>query len=404
MSYSTFGLTHGGIGFYSQIVKTMLVSGWSASVFSYNQSDWGSVPVVQSNTLPINSDITGVPLPFVLELPIMFFQNHTVRKDFTTSVVEGTDYSLDPNFGTATILAGGAFDNGAGFGTGAFTILQGYEIKKGWVILSSTGISTTEDIKIGMRFNSAVVNPTNPFMTGIETDLWTTIPGVAESYDLSDLTRRSDPAHTVKTMISPNQDFTGACSLNLDRVIFHAQANCFTAWCCAGAMQRFRPSTEQDFITGMLGNTTLQADRAGGPVGDTTQGADTSLTTEMGSVYNFNAGRFANTSDTIEMNANRWSNEVGHPTNGYTASRRVIAAGSGATLPVTYFEVHNVITGSEVDQIGSNDNILYGQWNGLYTVLCYEPVHNLQVDMDGRTFRLWSVGDSLTRFIAVEEI
>jgi len=404
MTYTPWGITHGGIALYSQVVKAAVAAGWALDTTSYGRADWGTQPVVQNNTIPIQTDITGVPLPFVLPLPIMFFDNYVVKKDFVTSVTLGVDYSIDPDFGTVTILSGGVWDNGSGFGTGEFTILQGYDIKRGWVILRSFGISTTEDFRIGFRFNSAATNPSNPQQTGVEISCWTTPPTAFESYELVDLTRRNALVHDVKCMISPNADVTGAYSLDADRIIFHGRADCFTAWGCAGIPARFRPLAEQPLLTGMMGSTSLQQDRAGGPVGKTDEPGDLSLSTEMGSIYLFEQGAFCAVDDNVELNANYWENEVGHPTNGYTTSQRVITPGSGATLPVPYFEVHDVITGRAIDVVGSSSNILYGLWNGLHTVLCAEPSHNLQVTMDGRAFRLWKVGGSLSRFIAVEEI
>lgn len=376
-------------------------TGWSVDVAASGQADWGAAPVVQNSTLPIATDLTGVGLPFALPLPVMFIENHAVLKDGTTAVVEDTDYTIDPDLGEVVILAGGAFDNGVGFGTGAFTISQGYDIKAGWFILTSAGVSTAETIRVGIRFAARQTVPDNPQATGIEFTCWNTALGVGESYDLSDTARRSDPTNAVQCLVAPNGDVQGGYSLTADRVLFHGLADGFCAWACVGAMARFRPLSEQSQIVGMLGSTSgaSAGGLSDGPVGDTTEpGAVESLA--MGTVWDHTLSRFAVSGDAVQMNANVWSFEAQS-----APSNRIVVAGSAQVMPTRYVEVHNVITAKNITVPNSPTNVFFGLWLGLFTVQAFEPRHNDQFTAIGKTFRLWRVGNSLQqRYIAVEEI
>lgn len=405
MAYQEVQLTHGGIAFYAQVVKGMIGAGWTIQYAGYDHPSY-PVPAAQTNTLPIAIDTTGFPLDFVFQLPVMFMAGTiTVKKDYVTDLTQGVDYDIDPDYGTITVLAGGLMDNGAGFGTGEITIEAGYEILGGWMVLQSTGVSGSETILVGLRFVNDSGVAQNPFLTGIE--IHSRASGMADgiAYTENPPSIRSSVEHDVFALVQPNADVQVRWSLTLDRIIACGRANCFSSWFAAGMLQRMRPRSEQKLVGAHLGHTCRLAERSRGPVSKTNEDGDLSKSdrNNMGSVYHYGKGRFCDgQQDNVMLNANYWELEVGSPTAGYTASRRVIAAGSGATLDTIYFEVHNVIVGQDTDDPA--ENAIFGLWEGLYTVLCYEPADNLQIEMDGRAFRLWAVADSLTRFVAVEEI
>ena len=408
MAYTEAQITHGGIAYFAQVVRGMLAGGWTLLKASYNHPGWASEPVAQSNTIPTSIDMTGAVLPSQVQLPVMFLPSaQEVKKDFTTVLTEGVDYTLDEDTGDLEVLAGGAMDNGAGFWDGAITLDAGYEIRRGWVLLQSNGISGTETLIVGLRFVNDSGVASNPFMTGIEVSSWVTTLPDGSNYDDVVMNRRSAVEHNTYSMIPANADVLVSWSLTKQRIICRGRANCFSSWFAAGGLYRMRPSTEQSLVSAHIGGTPRLEDRAGGPVGKTNEPGDLSRLDSrcMGSVWAYDVSRFPGPEEfPIEMNANYWSNEVGHPGDGYTSSRRVVVAGSGSTPDVVYFEVHNVIVAQNAHLPLDAASVIYGLWEGLYTVLCYEATDNLQVTMDGRVFRLWSVGDSLTRFIAVEEI
>ena len=404
MSWIEGGFTHGGNGFFTEMWRQLVTAGWAETEhIGARAGEWSSAPAVQTNTERVSMAMAAQPLDTYFNLPIsMIGDDTTIRRD-TTTATEGVDYIIDRPRGRMQILTGGSFDGGGGLGSGTLNIDPGYSLKKGWMILTSLGVSGGESIVIGIQFNGVgtVSNPTRVGARWTAFDAWAV---GATVYEAEAVGTRNNLADDVLQYLSPRYEGTYQMSINLDRIICNGFLDCVSAWCYAGGLTRFRPVVEQDYVTAIAGCTAYDINNDDeGIVGKTDEPGQ--MDAQHGSVWMYDVSRFCAIDVAAELNANRWENEVGNSLNGYTPSLLVlndpVPVGDD---PQYYFELHDVIAGRNIDQLNSQTSILYGLWDGLKAVLVTGARHNLELTWMGTTHRLWKVGSSGNRFVAVEKV
>ena len=400
MTWHETSFTHGGAGLYKQTLEAMLAEGWTLlDSITSRPGGLAAASPVQTNTQEITVNWIGAPLDQPVDLPVCMLGALTARYTAGAVVAEGTDYAIDKLRGTITPLSGGGFDGGGGTAQYSLTIDSGAELLRGWVILSSTGISTQETILVGMRLDKkSGGSPSNPRKTGIRWTAWAGgVVGVTD-YDVQDDTLRNGPEHDVLQFINPDMEGVFQANVDLDRIICGGfQADAEAAWAYAGALGRLRPAAEQSILTAIAGNTAAEDLDDGGIVGDTAEPGSTD-SEQLGTVYLFDQAQFP-VLDQIDadLNANHWSLDASNSALGYTPSQ--VPVGSG-----TYTELHDVIAGRNLDSLANPNAAIYGYWQGLKAVLKHNARHNDVVSVGGETWRLWRVGTNPRRHIAVREV
>lgn len=403
MSFETSTVTHGAISFYKQTIeRAITLGGWSRQEDIEDRGLLGAATVVQTNTEPVDFNVAGLSTGVWYELPLMYLGAFTAWKNFTTPVVEGVDFDISRVRGRVLLRAGGQFDNGAGVGVGRFCLSAGYEIKRGWTVLSSPGINGTEALFVGLRFEILNSNPKNPIRGGARWTCFSSWVNSSTDYDSANLAVRNAPADDVCQFLHTNYEVTYHLSVNLNRIIVHGNSAGFSSWVWIGALTRYRPQAEQPSVIAMMGNAGKEQEGNTGPVGQPnnpgTMGAN------QGTVWLYDLGVFSSVANPVELNANYWSFESGNLTLGYTPSRRMLNSPAPGGTPYLYFEVHDVITARNLHLTNDVSNVLYGLWDGIRCVFCYNARHLLELTYEGAVYRLLSVGSSWSRFIALAKV
>lgn len=411
--YFEGGFTHGGI----TLIKASLnfakyYIGWTeVETIGSRAGEWAAAPVVQRHPVPIDINLAtlnaGTPWPVnvAFDLPAMFIGNATIKKNFTIPLVEGVDYSIDRIWGRVVPLPGGQFDGGSGASTGRFTIDSGWEIKKGWVILSSPGTNGLESCIIGAGFESEFANPGNPGNTGPRWKVYRTW-SVASSVWNSPVNNTADYSHQlddVLQFVHPAADVMLWFSGNLDRLITVASSNGSSSWCYIGMLERVRPKAEQAVISAMMGNNTFTDPEEIGAVASTSSPGRVNGQ-NIGTVFCYDKAKFASSADTAQLNCNYWSREVNNPTNGYTPSELIVGTIPAGGYPNRYFELHDVVAGTDISVVNNVSNVIYGRWYSVKAALVHYPSSGLQLNYLGANYRLLGVGHRSDKYIAMEAV
>lgn len=399
--------SHGGAGLAKQLLREMLANGFTLiEDMSARSGEWTTPTVVHTHPLPISVNVNGLPVNTDIHLPVcMLATGFTARDNFGSTLTLGVDYTINRALGTFRILTGGALEAGFNPGYGRntnFTIDAGFQLLRGWFILASTGVSTTESIVVGMIFDrlSGAGNISNPIKTGPRWTVFSQWATGSTNFNTAGLTFRNAPADDVLQFVHP--DFSGVYegSITADRIIASGTNTAAVSWVFAGALARFRPAVEQPCVAALAGNTAAATPDDDGIVGDTAQPGV--MGANQGAVWLYDLGRFSSVADPVAINANTWSRTVGSVSNGYTPSQVVLNNPGPGAAAQYYFELHDVIAGRNVDQLNSESNILYGIFEGLKAVLCFDAQHDLSLSWDGHTYQLWRVGSNSGRHVAVE--
>lgn len=401
MTWEEGSLSRGAPQFYRNIIDRAVANGWARFEDIDDRGVLAAAPDVMSTTPPIDLNVTGIAVGTWIDLPVMYLGSFVAQKNFVTPVVEGVDYDIRRGRGQIRLRAGGLFDNGAGSGTGHFTLNQNYTLKRGWTILKSLGVSGAEAIYLGLRFDSLNGSAAYPVRAGIRWTCFSTWTVGATDYDSTNRTIRNAAVDDVLQYIFPNLDFEWAGTFTLDRITCMGYSGGLTAWCAVGAMTRFRPTTEQALVTAMVGNCAGSNVPADGCVGNTADGG--TMSSNRGSCWLYDFGVFADATNPVEMNANHCTFEAGSTVFGYTPSLRLLNTPGPSGSPQYYFELHDVITGWNINVANDARNILYGLWDGLHMCLVAFPIRNQEISLAGVIYRLWNQGDSSSRFVAVRK-
>lgn len=407
MAFSTGGLSHGGASFMKSIIEAAVSAGWSRfDDISANASALAAARTVQSNTEPIEISVAGIATTQWIELPLMYLVmgSYSIRLNGGTLASPGTDYTIDEVRGRIRLVVGGLFDaDSDNFGDAGATLTldRGYQLYSGYTILRSRGSSGSDDIYLGVRFDSQSANAANPIRTGPRWAIFSSWSLGLSDFESSVISFRNAPADDVKQYIDAVADFTWQATVTLDRIISVGSSECYRSWCYAGQLVRPRPLVEQPRLTAMMGHN-----ESTGPV------ADPSLTDKVGSgepfgsVYCYDLGRFAQAGDSVSLNGNTWSfggtAEDAAAGQGYTPSQVILNSPGVLGTPQYYFEIHEAICSRNANLIGDATNVIYGLWDGLYAVLCYAAKHGDQLRYNVDLYRVWGTGNS-NRLIAVEE-
>jgi len=406
VSFVEGGFTHGGNGLMKQVMREMLASGfWTIQESIGNRAgELAAAPVAQSTTRPVTVNVTGLAPNTDIQLPIcMLGANWVARKNFSATVTQGVDYTIDRIRGTIQILNGGVFV-AAGVGTGNFTLDANFELMRGWIVLKSTGISTQETIYVGMEFDTILNSQSaNPVRSGASVAVFTAWTNAVTSYSLAPITARNKLTDDVLFFVKPNIEGVYQANISKDRVLAFGETDSLAAWFFAGALARFRPIVEQPFVTSLMGNTAGDDADAEGPVGDTNQ--PSIHDTQTGSCWLYDLARFADTTNPVELNANHWTFESSAISAGvaFTPSEALLNSPAPGAARQYYFELHDVMVGRNTTLLNNQASVLYGMAEGLKTVLIFDARHNLELTLEGVVWRLWRVGSSPFRFVAVSK-
>lgn len=403
MTWVSAGYTHGGPHFYKKVLEAALANGWSRVEDVEDRGQLAAQSVAMRNTVPVDIDLTGKSVGVWYELPLVFLGSFSAYKNFVTPVAEGVDFDVSRVRGQYRLRAGGQFDNGIGGGTGRFTLAQGYELRSGWTVIGSPGVSGTEGLLVGLRLESLSGNPDNPIRCGVRWSIFRSWVVGSTNYFVNDTTVRNAAADDVRQLIHPTTDFVVEGSFNADRIVAYGRARGYGAWCYAGALTRFRPQVEQDSVAALMGNQGYARNGDDGPVGATHQKGTAGLS--EGAVWLHDLGVFSSTVNPADLNANYWSFDAGATVSvAYTPSRRLLNVPGVSGTPQYYFELHDAVAGRNNDALNSTSNVLYGLWGGIKACLVFDAINGLDLTYDGRTYRLLGVGSSTTRFVAAEKI
>lgn len=383
----------GGIGLFRVAYDKLIASAWTVTeVEDSRASEWAAEPVVQK-TLTGDTDM-DVSVTFTTsgnyDLPIMMIApGAVVRKNTTTGpiAVEGTDYTWTSRaLGRINILA-------TAFWTGATAIVLaagGYELRGGWIVLSSTGESTQEDLKVGMRFH-VIGGASTPIKSGIR---WAVYRAWNVSFSSWTATLNSTLRNHVDTDLytTVHPTFAGKyhVSHNKDRILLSAEAGSSSAWCYVGAVKRIRPKSEQECVLSMVGSRgNLEIDDFYAPVAKTNSAGSTATEKNVGTVWLHDRGQFADATVPVELNANRLTNEF---PSGFTPS-----------LNANAFELIDMAPGRNIDLISSPESMIYGVWDGLKMPIKSAPAHKDLLVHQGVNYRVLRMTGFPEKFIAVKE-
>lgn len=407
MSYLETAFTHGGAGAYKQALNALLSNGWSVVDGTANSLAGAlGAPLAQTSNLPIRTAAVTA-LSTNIELPVSWIAPTKVQREVisggaTADLVEGVDYTIDYRRGRIQAIGGGWTLGGVQ----RFLINSGnYSIRKGYVVLSSPGVSASEThLIIGMRLESVGPNSSQQW-TGVR---WVAFYSftVGDNFDVVDGTKRNLTAFDVVSVIHPSASGTMVASVTADRI-----AGSFTvpestnAWFYAGLLSRVRPVAEQSCATIIVGNSSdeigTQTDDDG-PVGCPTQAGNTS-NTSFGSTYNPVAGRFTETgANFTELNANAWSKDVDGASDDISPSSIETTPGN------IYFEIHPVIVARDIHvrnfaSASEGLSYVFGSLRGVYSLCMLRAQHLTTLTYGGLSYITLKVGGSVTRFIALEK-
>ena len=396
-------LTHGGVTFSKTVLNMMKTAGWNeVENITMRAGEWASAPVIQRHPVPVDLNLTGMPLNAYYELPCFMMGAFSAQRNFSTNITEGVDYDLDRAWGRVRPKSGGAFDLGGGVANGRFTLAAGWEVKRGWVVLSSTGTSTQESCIIGARIEAQIGNPDHPGKIGLRwklNDFW----NAGSTVFTGSLTTVNQSAESddVLQFIHPTADFGVLISATKDRCISVATADFKFAWCYIGMLERFRPNTKQTRLNAMMGNNAVAYPEIMGPVAKTNESGLIDGR-NLGTYYAYDLNKFASLGDVCELNANYWTNEAYALTGGLTPSNVILGTPAPGTFPNRYFELHDAIAGRGANLINSTNNVIYGRWNGIKAVLMAHAQHNMALGYGDTSYRLFAVGDKADRYMAME--
>lgn len=416
MAYQAKAFTHGGAGAYREIVNLLLTNGWSIVAGSAAAAGPASAMDVHSQAQQTNLTIRSAAQTATgtdMDLPVSWLRPTRVQREVisggaVTDLVEGTDYTIDYRQGTFQAIGSGWLSDG----TQRLLIAQGdYDTKKGWLVLTSSGLSTQEsNLYVGLQLESTgTYNGVNS--VGVRWTLFYSYTvSVTDYFDTNEQVRNK-ASLDVQSLVHPVESGTIYCSVNADRFLGSISIpEAHNAWAYCGALGRVRPVLEQDCVSYMVGNQSENVGTGGddeGPVGDTISRGNTADPLVNGSVWNWQnsppsfASDGATAVNQADLTAHYWSRRA------EGGATDIIPSEAEVTPGERYFELHPVACAQTIEDLNLSPDASYGYLHGtaegLFSVVKYLIQHRTGLVHLGVSYTVLKVGRSITRYIAIRQ-